>query len=80
MTRGRREGEKVVVEMSVASSPRSQSAFGEEEEKNEERKEDEEEEDDGEEDSEDENRIVASCRVCLEPIRKSEVMIENNSA
>ena len=76
MTRGRREGEKVVVEMSVASSPRSQSAFGEEEEKNEERK----EEDDGEEDSEDENRIVASCRVCLEPIRKSDVMIENNSA
>ena len=77
---GRREGEEVVVEMSSAS-PRSQSAG--EEEKNEEakRKEDEEkEEDNGEEETEDENRIVASCRVCLEPIRKSDVMIENNSA
>lgn len=77
-TSGRREGEAVVVEMSSASSPRSQR-----EEKNEEakRKEDEdEEEDDGEEETEDENRIVASCRVCLEPIRKSDVMIENNSA
>ena len=77
-TSGRREGEAVVVEMSSASSPRSQSAG--EEEKNEEAKRKEDEEEEEEEETEDENRIVASCRVCLEPIRKSDVMIENNSA
>jgi hypothetical protein len=78
-TSGRREGEEVVVEMSSASSPRSQSAEGEEKNEEAKRKEDEEE-DYGEEETVDENRIVASCRVCLEPIRQSDVMIENNSA
>ena len=78
-TSGRREGEEVVVEMSSAS-PRSQSAEREEEKNEEAKRKEDEEEDDGEEETEDENRIVASCRVCLEPIRKSDVMIENNSA
>ena len=79
-TSGRREGEEVIVEMSSASSPRSQSAEGEEEKNEEAKRKEDEEEEDGEEETEDENRIVASCRVCLEPIRKSDVMIENNSA
>ena len=68
-----------MVEMSSAS-PRSQSAEREEEKNEEAKRKEDEEEDDGEEETEDENRIVASCRVCLEPIRKSDVMIENNSA
>jgi len=79
-TSGRREGEEVIVEMSSASSPRSQSAEGEEEKNEEAKRKEDEEEEDGEEETEEENRIVASCRVCLEPIRKSDVMIENNSA
>ena len=79
-TSGRREGEEVIVEMSSASSPRSQSAEREEEKNEEAKRKEDEEEEDGEEETEEENRIVASCRVCLEPIRKSDVMIENNSA